>query len=110
MDTKSWNFNAFGNSSCTNFIPSTRTLQKYIKIYHEVNDFYKNQFCSIPKACSRLHISVNQYYRICKILREPSAASQEHIPAKHLKNKLPSGYSSLSLPTSAGFWIEYNGK
>ena len=108
MDTKSWNLNAFENRPCVLLTPSTRVLQKYVKIYNEVNDFYKNLFCSIPKACNKLHISVNQYYRICKILHEPSIASQQHIPVEPSQDRLASGYSSTSRPTSTGSWIDYN--
>lgn len=87
--------------------PSTRTQEKYKKLYNQVENLYRNDFYSISRACNQLRISATQYYRICKSLGKSSAASQQHVAPSVLHDKAQSYYSTPELPTCTSNWIEY---
>lgn len=52
-----------------------RTLKSYNTIYDEIYKLYIDDDMTINKCCDKVHISPNQYYRICKTLGKNSVAS-----------------------------------
>jgi hypothetical protein len=65
----------------------------YDVLYNKIANLYATGM-SIPRACHELKISVRKYYKICEVLKKPSATK-----SKHLRFVIPA--------QPAVEWVEY---
>lgn len=66
---------------------STRTNQKYKKIYNDINVLYNKELLSLPQACAKYGISKSTYYKACEMLKKKSAPEKNRIVEEKKKIK-----------------------